>query len=54
MIGAGALIFLSGCGGDDGGGSKDVAVEAPDAQVALAVVQPADRRQSSGSSLFRM
>jgi lipoprotein-anchoring transpeptidase ErfK/SrfK len=41
MIGAGALIFLSGCGGDDGGGSKDVAVEAPDAQVALAVADGA-------------
>jgi lipoprotein-anchoring transpeptidase ErfK/SrfK len=41
MIGAGALIFLSGCGGDDGGGSKDVDVEAPDAQVALAVADGA-------------
>ncbi|SNR59758.1 peptidoglycan transpeptidase precursor, ErfK-YbiS-YhnG family [Blastococcus mobilis] len=36
MIGAGALIFLTGCGNADGG-SKDVAAEAPDAQVALAV-----------------
>jgi lipoprotein-anchoring transpeptidase ErfK/SrfK len=36
MIGAGALVFLTGCGGDDGG-SKNVAVEAPDAHVSLAV-----------------
>jgi lipoprotein-anchoring transpeptidase ErfK/SrfK len=38
MIGAGALIFLSGCGGEDDGGSKDVAADAPDAQVTLALV----------------
>ena len=37
MIGAGALIFLSGCGGEDDGGSRDVATDAPDAQVALAL-----------------
>jgi lipoprotein-anchoring transpeptidase ErfK/SrfK len=37
MITAGALVLLAGCGGNDGGGSKDTAADAPAAQVSLAL-----------------
>jgi lipoprotein-anchoring transpeptidase ErfK/SrfK len=37
MITAGALVLLAGCGGNDGGGSKDTAADAPATQVSLAL-----------------